>query len=153
LTLCASCADVDDRVPPLGSPPPPPPRRVLKQRQLDASPSTLQLLRDAQIILVGGDFDPPPPHANNLSEKCFASRINCDRLKWLKEVGGYMRGVSESANETKVLVCFQDLSSVVARYNCASGGMFSGVRSLSHSCCDPRPVTYLFRMSFGCHRR
>ena len=34
--------------------------------------------------------------------KCFASRINCDRLKWLKEVGGYMRDMEKRPGVAKL---------------------------------------------------
>jgi hypothetical protein len=42
--------------------------------------------------MYGGGQTPPPPHANNLSEKDFLTKINCDRPIGPKEVGGYMRG-------------------------------------------------------------
>ena len=38
-------------------------------------------------------FDPPPSHVNNLSEKDFFAESICDRTKWPKDVGGYIREV------------------------------------------------------------
>jgi len=34
--------------------------------------------------------------------KCFASRINCNRLKWPREVGGYMRDMENSPGVAKL---------------------------------------------------
>ena len=38
--------------------------------------------------------DRTPPLANNLSEKDFCAKSNCDRTKWPKDVGGYIRGLT-----------------------------------------------------------
>jgi len=39
------------------------------------------------------NLTPPPRHVNNLSEKDFFAESICDRTKWPKDVGGYIREV------------------------------------------------------------
>jgi len=41
-----------------------------------------------------GKVTGPPPLANNLSGKDFCAKSNCDRTKWPKDVGGYIRGLT-----------------------------------------------------------
>jgi len=65
-------------------------------------PSTLPMLPNVQKF-GWGDYFTPPPRANNLSEKSPGSKNICDRLKWRKEVGGYMRGASESMKKDESL--------------------------------------------------